>query len=78
MDNARDWRDKDEVEYHKAAIFQLVYFDSQRQPEPAKTPAYGTAYGPCCVIYETKVNGAWQRAAPLDHWAFFKTKLGLK
>jgi hypothetical protein len=64
------------VEEHKNKIFKLVYFDHKEKVEDFVLRP--KAFGPCWIIYETKVSGAWQRASPIDHWTFFKTKLGLK
>ena len=74
MDVARTWRQ--DVEYHKSAIVQLVHFDHSVPEHPGTL--YPLAYGPCWVVYETKVNGAWQRSIPHDGWSFFKTKIGLQ
>jgi hypothetical protein len=79
VENIRQWIAADKgakVEEHKNKIFKLVYFDHKEKVEDfALRPK---AFGPCWIIYETKVSGAWQRASPIDHWTFFKTKLGLK
>lgn len=70
-------KDAKKIEDFKTKLFNIVYFDYPHKIgyDESTRPL---AFGPCWVIYETKTDGAWQRGSPIDQWAFFKTKLGLK